>query len=150
MKMEHISGKEKNGFVVNQLDGEFYHDGKDFVVSELNLKTANALYRANLRTNISPTNYDDLNGKTFDLDLVIESENMRDIDYFYPIMAKEFRLADDFLNNNFSVKTKINGSMDELNIQQFNLDYLNSTAVYANGLIKNINLLSFVSSIQGV
>ena len=139
VKMEHISGKEKNGFVVNQLDGEFYHEGKDFVVRDLKLKTTNALYRADLRTNISPTNYDDLNGKTFDLDLVIESETMRDINYFYPIMAEELGLADDFLNNNFSVKTKINGSMDELNIQQFNLDYLSSTAIYANGLIKNMN-----------
>ncbi len=101
------------------MDGDLNQVDSVFTISDMSIQTKNANYLINLKTTISPTNYLDLAGKYFDLNLEIESQNMRDIDYFYPLMEEETLFSDEFIDNRFGLKTEIYGTNNDLSIRQF-------------------------------
>ncbi len=140
LEIHDLSGKEINGLNILKIDGDLNHMDSVFTMSDMSIQTENANYLINLRTTISPTNYLDLAGKYFDLNLEIESQNMRDIDYFYPLMEDETVFSDDFIDNRFGLKTAIYGTDNDLNIRQFHLSYLNSTEIITTGAIQNLSV----------
>jgi hypothetical protein len=156
VKLENISGKEKNGLDIIKWNGLLYQKDSAFVIENMFLETAASEYKIDLQTTISPTNFIILEGKNFNLDLEIYSQNMSDINYLYPIEPDRLGLASCFLENGFKLDARISGSMQKLNIRNLNLSYLDSTTLDISGivaeflhpdsLIANLDLHKFIST----
>jgi hypothetical protein len=140
VKIHNLSGKESNGLGIVQMNGELNQRDSVFTIEKLNIKTDNSNYLIDLETTLSPTNYTEMAGKYYDLNLEMESSNLRDIDYFYPLIDSETIFSDGFTGNGFKLKTEISGTNDELSIRQFDLNYLNSTEIVSKGSIRNFSV----------
>ena len=136
--LKNLRAKEINGLEILNLNAEIKQDGPVFSISEMNIQTPISEYTATLKTTISPTNYLKLEGKTINLNLVIKSDKWNEIDYFYPLMESVDFLSEDFVKNNFELKTDISGKLNDLDIQQFNFHLLDSSQIIAHGNIKEL------------
>ncbi len=137
VKLENISGKEKNGLDIIKWNGSLYQNDTAFVIENMILETAASEYKIDLQTTINPTNFIILEEKTFNLDLEINSRSMSDINYVYPIEPDSLGLASCFLENGFKLDAGISGSMEKLNIRKLNLSYLDSTTLDISGIVAN-------------
>lgn len=139
LKITDLSGKEKNRLTIKNWNAHLFHRDSSFFIQNMSLVTNAAQYKVELETSLSPTNYSETVGQFFDLKLAIDANNMQDIHYFYAVDGPELGLADGFLNNGFSLSTNLKGSDKAIRINDFKLDYLDSTAIYTHGEIENIN-----------
>ncbi len=133
VEIHSLSGKEINGFNILELNAKMNQEGSQFSIRDMEINTANSEYSANLSTTISPTNYLELEDKSFNLTLDIESSNWNDIDYFYSFLHDYDFLSEDFVKGDFELKTKVGGGLDSLLIEQFSFQYLDSTQIITDG-----------------
>jgi hypothetical protein len=138
VEMKEFSGKDINGFEIVKLDAVMGQDDSLFSIKDLKLHTPISEYYINLTTNISPTNFLELDGKSIKLGLDIKSSNLHEIESFFSLLDNYEFLSKDFMNESFNLHSKISGDLDVLNIEQFTLLYSNSTQIIANGRIEKI------------
>ncbi len=136
VQLENITGTEQNGLAIKQLNGNLFFRDSLFIVSDLNFKTAAAQYLANIKTTASPTDYTDIQEHYLDLQLNIESNNLSDIDYFYPLDSAGIQWVNEFQNNDYKLKTHITGTSGLLRLSELDFSYLDSTRMIVNGIIE--------------
>jgi len=112
MKINSLVASERNGFEVEGLHAELQQDGAVFKISDLNMTTSNATYGLALATNLSPTNYQTLEDKDLLIDLIVEGDNFRDVDFFYALDS--LVPSSDLLQTKFDLSAKVGGSFDSI------------------------------------
>ncbi len=137
VEMHQVRGNESNGLEILNMDGKLNQIDSVFTMNDLEIQTKNGSYLVNFKSTISPTNYIDLSGKYFDLSLDIQSKNMADIDYFYPLPVENTIFKEGFRITGFDLITSISGYQNDININELVLKYLDSTEVEASGKIQN-------------
>jgi len=133
IKLENVSGKEANGFNLQNMNGEMSHSGKNFIIDNLQIETPVSNYSVNLVTTLSPTNYMEYEGKELDLKLDISSENFADIDYFTGFLNQNDFFDTSFANSGFHLNSHVKGSLQELDITNLNLHLFDSTQIIVHG-----------------
>lgn len=144
MQINGLSAAEGNGLIVESLDARLQQEGSYFNIGNLKMITSNAFYGLDFNTNISPTNYQKLDGKDLNIDLNIESKNWNDIDFFYALDSTD--VSDTFLQENFVFTTKVAGGFDSISIEAMSLAVADSIKLDIRGVVNKLldtSLLTF-------
>ena len=137
-EIKKFRGKDSEGFEIVELDAVLNQESDLFTIRDLRLRTAIAEYKVNLSTNISPTNYQGLDGKSITLGLDIKSNSLYEIESFFSLMDRYDFLSKDLMNGSFKLHSQISGELNNLNIEQFNFLYSDSLQIIARGRIKEL------------
>jgi len=135
VELKEFSGKDINGFEIVKLDAVMEQDDSLFSIKDLEFQTPISEYGIDLTTEISPTNYLALDGKSIVVGLDIKSKNLYEIESFFSLVEKYDFLSKDLMNKSFELHTQISGDVDNLNIEEFNFLYSDSTQIIARGRI---------------
>ena len=138
VEIKKLSGRDINGFEIIELEAVLDQEDSQFSIRDLKLQTPISEYNINLTTNISPTNYQGLDGKSITLGLDIKSKNLYEIESFLNLMDRYDFLSKDLMNGSFELHSQISGELNNLNIEQFNFLYSDSTQIIARGRIKEL------------
>jgi len=133
VELKEFSGKDINGFEIVKLDAVMEQDDSLFSIKDLEFQTPISEYGIDLTTEISPTNYLALDGKSIVVGLDIKSKNLYEIESFFSLVEKYDFLSKDLMNKSFELHTQISGDVDNLNIEEFNFLYSDSTQIIARG-----------------
>ncbi len=138
INIQQFSGKEKNGFEISKLQAEVKMDSSLFYINNMELLTPYSIYKASLKSNLNPTNYNDIDTKSINLQLNIRSQNLKEIDYFYSLQQNNEYLKEHFYKGNYQLNANINGDMNLLNIQNVFFQYRDSIQFVASGELANL------------
>lgn len=136
--IKNLSGREKNGFSIQKLNATIQQEESVFSVPEFSLTTNNATYDLTFMSDVVPGKLIESRNKKLALDLRIQSENWKDIDYLYPFLDSTTFLKNGFSENEFEIHTNIHGTIDSLFIEDLNIHYLDDTELLVDGSILNL------------
>lgn len=135
---KHLSAREKNGLDIRQLDGEFETSESLFIVRGMDLTTANASYSIDLETEMSPTNYDNLEGLKHKLSFEAKGGNLKDLDYFIPIGDILPGASAGVTDSPFEIAADLEGDIFNMDIARLNMKLFNTTSVDLQGSIRGL------------
>jgi len=149
VEIKKLSGRDISGFEIIELEAVINQQDSLFSIQNLKLQTPLSEYKINLTTNVSPTNFLELDGKSFNLGLDIKSKNLYELESLFSLMDKYDFLSKRILNESFDFHSQISGELDNINIEQLSFRYSDSTQIIAKGTINQLlNLDSLQFEIQ--
>jgi hypothetical protein len=128
--------KEKCGLNITRFEADINQKDSVFSVDKLNIKTENGDYNLQLFTTAHPLFFD-TGEKKFDVNIDVNTKNLYDIERIYNIGEIEY-LSDKATNSKLKFTTKLNGTPNRLNIENFKFQLLDSIRVIADGTITDI------------
>ena len=144
--------KDTSGFVLNDLRGKVIYDNEQILVENLLVKTPHTFIDNNSK--LTYTSQDDLTKHPEKVNMNINFRNsvlgLADAWYFVPTLPAEYR------NQRINLAATINGRLNNVNINKFQLSGLKNTNINIAGNIKglpdidrtffNLNIAKFTTS----